>query len=323
MPLFRHETESDVDVVFEPLPIAPPEPKNGLRNFWDQHDYLLNLVTPLEEFGVPVIDAVGLTLYESIHAEEPIPAFNISPGDELIPRGAVVTDRMIGLLTGMGIDKVIARPNPRVVVIALSDKAAPVSYAVTAAAKQVAAFEHRVSAITDSPEATFNAISEQLVRADLLVTVGGFGEGAVDIRQIADRLGPHDFTPVSVTPGRDQGFALAGEGDERIPLLALPADPAAAFVLTKLLVTPVIRHLMGAEDKSLALLRGELAQPVRVTPGVVTCVPGSVTDGRIIISGRISGLDGAYRTYRANALIILDSADGLADTSSETWYLPL
>ncbi|MDR0847717.1 MAG: hypothetical protein LBN10_01530 [Propionibacteriaceae bacterium] len=323
MPLFRNDIEPESDFVSEPLPIAPPEPKGGLRNFWDQHDYLLNLVTPLEEFGVPVIDAVGLTLYESIHAEESIPAFKIAPGDELIPRGTIVTDRMVGLLTGMGIDKVIARPNPRVVVIALSEQAAPVSYTVTAAAKQAGAFEHRVSAITDSPDKAVKAIMEQLVRADLLVTVGGFGEGGVDIRKIADHLGPHDFTPVAVTPGRDQGFALAGDGDERIPLLALPADAASAFVLTKLLVAPVIRHLMGAEDESLSLLRGELAQPVRVTPGVVTCVPGTVTDGRIAISGRISGLDGAYRTYRANALIVLDSQDGLADTSSETWYLRL
>jgi len=298
------------------LPLTPPEPKNGLRDFWQHWDYVLGMVPELAEFGVPVLDAVGLTLNESILAEETVG--DVQAGDVLLDKGTRVIPRMLALLTGMGIRKVMARPSPRVLVVALSAEAIPASFLVAAQAGEAGAQSHRLEYIFDSAAQAVDAIVEQLVRADLVITVGGLGESRADLREVADRIGPHDFTPVAIDPGRDHGFALA---EQRVPLLALPADAYAAFVLTKLLVEPVIAKLMGAGTDP-ELFSAYLAQPLRIMPGILTCVPATVRDARMRISGRPSGLRGLDAIYRANALAIL-SADGVIDVDSEAIYLPL
>lgn len=299
------------------LPLEAPETRNGARDFWQHWDYLLGMVPELAEFGVPVLDAVGLTLNESILAETDMGP--IRAGDVVIGKGTKVVPRMLALLTGMGIFKVMARPSPRVLVMALSQQGVPASFLVAAQAEESGAQAHRLEYIYDSDSQLVTAITEQLVRADLVVTVGGMGETGTDIRAIADQIGPSDFTPVAISPGRDHGFILA---EDKIPLLALPADVHGTFVLTKLLLEPMIAKLMGAGTDP-SLFSAYLAQPLKVTPHMLTCAPATVKDARMTVNGRPPGLAGMYEIYRSNALAILADDDGLVGTNTEAFYLPL
>jgi len=320
MAFFRHTTpvEEKTEATHEAkLPLDPPPSTNGVRDFWQHWDYLLSMVPELSEFGVPVLNAVGLTLNESIQAESAMGS--ILPGEILIEKGTKVSPRMLPLLTGMGIMKVMARPNPRVLVMALSEKAVPASYLAAAQAEEAGAQVHRMEYIFDSGDHLVDAITEQLVRADLVVTVGGLGETGMDLRDVADRIGPNDFTPVAISPGRDHGFALA---EEKIPLLALPADVYSSFVLIKLLLEPMISKLMGASTDP-SLFSAYLAQPLRIVPQILTCVPATVKDARMTITGRPVGLEGMATIYRANALAILATEDGVVNVDAEAFYLPL
>jgi molybdopterin molybdotransferase len=299
-----------------PPPSLPPAPAGkGLRDFWQHWDYVLSMVPELAEFGVPVLDAVGLTLNESILAERDVGP--IAAGQELIPKGTQVIPRMLGLLTGMGILKVMARPRPRVLVMALSAQAISASYVVAGQVQEAGAEAHRMEYIFADPDRTLSTIMEQLVRADLVVTVGGLGEAGLDLRQVADQLGPHDFTPVAITPGRDHGFALA---EEKTPLVALPPEVYPSFVLTKLLVEPMIAKQMGAGVDPV-MRSANLDQPLRVEPRVLTCVPAIVNDARMQVSGRPTGLRGLDMIYRANALALLTAEDGFVDANHEAFYL--
>ena len=322
MALFKHTPAAPV----EPLPATdlavslpvPPETKDGVRDFWQHWDYLLGMVPELAEFGVPVLDAVGLTLNESILAEQEINE-QCRFGDVVVGKGTRVVPRMVGLLTGMGIRKVMARPNPRVLVIALSELAVPASYLVAAQAKDVGAAVHRVERTDASPAQVVHAIMEQLVRSDLIITVGGLGEVGFDLRSVADQIGPHDFTPVAISPGGDHGFALA---EQKVPLLALPSDVYATFVLDKLIAEPMIAKLMGASTDP-TMSSAYLAQPLRVRPGMLTCVPATVKDARMAVTGRPFGISGLEMIYRANALAMLTSDDSLVSADVEAFYLPL
>ena len=323
MAFFKHTQSAPVEEATDTssqvaLPLAAPETKDGVRDFWQHWDYLLGMVPELAEFGVPVLDAIDLTLNESILAEQDMtPDFRA--GDVVIDKGTKVVPRMLGLLTGMGIRKVMARPSPRVLVIALSEAAVPASYLVTAQAQEVGAQAHRLEYITTAPDQVVGSILEQLVRADLIITVGGMGEAGFDLKKVADQIGPCDFTPVAITPGSNHGFALA---EQKVPLLALPADVYATFVLMKLLAEPMIAKLMGANTDP-AISSAYLAQPLRITPKILTCVPAMVSDARMTITGRPVGLAGLNMIYRANALALLTTDDGLVDVNSEAFYLPL
>ncbi|MDR2930237.1 MAG: hypothetical protein LBV06_04965 [Propionibacteriaceae bacterium] len=322
MALFKR-TKSDPPVEtpvveVETLPMDPPATVGGLRDFWQHWDYLLGMVDPLTEFGVPVLDAVGLTLNESILAPTDVDA-ETRRGDVVISEGTRVTPRMLALLIGLGIDKVMARPSPRVVIMPLTQASAPASYLVAAQAKDAGAQAHHVVTALDPTVSVVAAIKEQLVRADLIVTLGGLGEAELDLRSVADQLGPNDFTPVAISPGKDHGFILA-EG--QIPLLALPGDTYSAFVLTKLIIEPMVAKLMGANTDP-ELFSAYLAQPLRVTPRMLTCVPATVKDARMSVTGRPTGLVGLKTIYEANALAVLATDDGLVDSDGEAFYLPL
>jgi len=300
------------------LPEPPPLSPDGLRDFWLHSDYVLGAVRELSEFGVKVLEGIGLILEESLIAPQDL-GTAVRAGDVVVEKGSRIHPRMVPMLSGMGFSYVLVRPNPRVLVIALTPEAISASYLVAAIAKEAGADSYRIDNDYRTADQTVAGIFEQLVRADLVVTVGGLGEAGLDIRKAAGALGPNDFTPVAITPGSEHGFALLEGG---IPLLALPADTYPVFILGKLLLEPVIAKLM-ATSTDLGLASAYLAQPLRVKPRILTAVPATVEATRLKISGLPTGLAGLHTIYQANALAILTSDDDLVGEESEVVYLPL
>jgi molybdopterin molybdotransferase len=165
-------------------------------------------------------------------------------------------------------------------------------------------------------------ISDQLIRADLIVTTGGFADDEVDIRQVLERLGLADTQPVALTPGRQQGVALIGDDDT--PLIALPADPVAAHILLVTLVVPAVRKLMDADDLLPSLRRARVTQPVSVTPGMLTAAHVVVDDsGTLSFRARRTGVDALVAINRANGIALMAAEDGHIDIGAWVDYIPL
>ncbi|MDR1078706.1 MAG: hypothetical protein LBL55_08640 [Propionibacteriaceae bacterium] len=337
MGLFRRQpppTEpAESAPVFE-LPSPPPAARaDGLRDFTAQRDYVLSLVAPLAPFGVPLLDAVGLTLNESIRPDATWPQGSPAPGEALVQRGVKIGPRLVGLLAGVGIDKVMTRPKPRVVVIALSGpaissetglRAAPdlSSYLVAAELEAQGAQVWRVPTDSPDPEAAADLIADQMIRADLIVTVGGLEAGSVDLAEVLPRLGPCDIASVAITPGHRQGLALVGE--DRVPLLALPDEPVAAHVLIMTLLAPVLRRMSGADTVLPPLRRARLTQPVALTPGLLTCAHATVYDnGTLSLRPRRSGVEALASINRCNGLALLEDDSGQVGIGGWIDYLPL
>ena len=71
---------------------------------------------------------------------------------------------------------------------------------------------YRVHASSDDPQAFTEALSDQLVRADLVVTSGGVSKGTHDVvKEVLSGLGTVDFLEVAMQPGKPQGFGVVGE----------------------------------------------------------------------------------------------------------------
>ena len=119
---------------------------------------------------------------------------DIAEGDMLLEEGTVLGPRHLGMLAAVGRATVRTRPRPRVVVIStgseLRDPGTPLghdsiydgnSYLLAAAARAAGAIAYRVGIVPDEPHAFTEALSDQLVRADLVVTSGGVSEGDFDV----------------------------------------------------------------------------------------------------------------------------------------------
>ena len=182
---------------------------------------------------------------------------DIEVGDLLVSEGTVLGPRHLGLLAAVGRASVLARPRPRVVVISTGSELREPgqelghdsiydgnSFLLAAAARRAGAIAYRVGIVPDEPRRFLEAVEDQLVRADLVVTSGGVSQGDYDVvKEALSPLGTVWFGPVAMQPGKPQGFGHVGE--DRVPIFTLPGNPVSSYISFEQFVLPAIRKLMG------------------------------------------------------------------------------
>lgn len=246
---------------------------------------------------------------------------HLAVGTRLLSEGEVLNDRAIGMLTSAGIDKVLVRPRPRVVVISSGKELAEPgdnlahgqttdanSFMIAAAARAAGATVFRVAVHSNDPAELKQAITDQLIRADLLVsTTGGHREDYEAVVSVMSELGLVDSVQVAMTPGRTQTFGLVGEDDEdKVPMVMLPGNPVSAYVSFHAFVWPLIRKLMGASTERRPV-RAIAASTLRSSLGHRHLLRGEVfSDTSIRRVERITDPHAMAELSRSNALIILD-----------------
>ncbi|GAA3515446.1 hypothetical protein GCM10022234_08090 [Aeromicrobium panaciterrae] len=257
---------------------------------------------------------------------------DVKTGEKVLDEGAVLGPREIGLLASLGAARVKARPRPRVVVISTGSELREPgthldydsindgnSYMLAAAVRAAGAICYRVGAVDDSPKAFRKVLSEQLVRADLVVTSGGISKGDHDVvKETLSALGTVDFVEVAMQPGKPQGFGRVF--DEQTPIITLPGNAVSAYVSFEVFVLPAIRRMMGRTPYRRPMVHAVLASDLQSPPGIRQYVRGvfEVTHRGAKVTpvpGAGSHLVGSLA--QANALIIVgedQTALNLGDT---------
>lgn len=258
---------------------------------------------------------------------------DITSGEVVLEEGAVLGPREIGLLASIGLPRVRSRPRPRVVVVStgteLREPGATLdfdsiydgnSYLLAAAARSLGAIAYRVGISSDDPREFTDLLTDQLVRADLVVTSGGVSRGSYDVvKEALTGLGTVEFVDVAMQPGKPQGFGAVGE--DSTPILTLPGNPVSAFVSFEVFVVPVLRRMMGLLPYRRPLVHATLAADLQ-SPAAkrqyvradfeVTPRGARVTPAGGVGSHLIGGL------AHANALIVVgedETALNMGDTA--------
>ena len=245
---------------------------------------------------------------------------DVEEGDLLIEHGTVLGPRHLGLLAAVGRGTVRCRPRPRVVVIStgseLREPGAPLghdsiydgnSFLLAAAARTAGAIAYRVGIVPDDPRTFTDALADQLVRADLVVTSGGVSQGDFDVvKEALGRLGTVWFGGVAMQPGKPQGFGTVGDDDT--PIFTLPGNPVSAYVSFETFVLPAIRRMMGKLPYSRPTARARLTHGLSSPEGKQQMVRGAYDVDRggafvAPVGGHGSHLIGDLAT--SNALIVV------------------
>ena len=119
----------------------------------------------------------------------------------------------------------VVRPRPRVVILSTGSELREPgtarghdsvydgnSYMLAAAVRSAGAIAYRVGIVPDEPQAFLDALGDQLVRADAVITTGGVSMGDYDV--VKEALAPTGtvwFGGVAMQPGKPQGFGVVGE----------------------------------------------------------------------------------------------------------------
>lgn len=245
---------------------------------------------------------------------------DVEEGDLLMEHGTVLGPRHLGLLAAVGRATVRCRPRPRVVVIStgseLREPGAPLghdsiydgnSFLLAAAARTAGAIAYRVGIVPDDPRTFTDALSDQLVRADLVVTSGGVSQGDFDVvKEALGQLGTVWFGGVAMQPGKPQGFGTVG--DDATPIFTLPGNPVSAYVSFETFVLPAIRRMMGKLPYSRPPGRARLTHGLSSPEGKQQMVRGAYDVDRggafvAPVGGHGSHLIGDLAT--SNALIVV------------------
>ncbi len=245
---------------------------------------------------------------------------DVQAGDQLLSIGDLIGPRQIGLLASVGRARVAARPRPRVVVISTGDELREPgeqlgpdsiydgnSYMLAAAARAVGAIAYRVGIVRDDGEGFAAALSDQLVRADAVVTSGGVSKGAYDVvKEVLSKQGGVDFEEVAMQPGKPQGFGFVGE--DHTPIFTLPGNSVSSYVSFEVFVVPALRKMMGRTVLSRPMMRAATTAPLTSMQGKRQYVRAHYEVGRegatvTPVGGHGSHLVGDLSN--ANALVVL------------------
>jgi molybdopterin molybdotransferase len=268
-------------------------------------------VVPVERTdggGAQVVVTGGVVRGEQVRAA----GDDAAAGELVLCRGVSLGARHLAVAAAVGRSRLWVHPAPRVVVITVGEELVEPGrqlregsvpdadgHALVAAARDAGARVVRVGPVGDDRAALREVLTDQLVRADLLLLTGGLSPGPWDT--VPDVLAPMGvrFEAVAMSPGGRQGFGtvspgadpgegdVSGEGDatgedegvatERVLVFALPGHPVAALVSFEVFVRPVLRAMGGYAEWFRPTVPARAASSWQAAAGLCQVVPATVT----------------------------------------------
>ncbi|MDR1767986.1 MAG: molybdopterin molybdotransferase MoeA [Propionibacteriaceae bacterium] len=235
----------------------------------------------------------------------------VSDQDLLLTPGTVLNPRHVAMLAEVGLDKVLARPKPRVVVATVADNLVEpglplarlnqtydcTTALVSGLVRDDGGKVFPIGILPSDPAVLRSRLSEQLVRADLVLLVG-----EADLTETLAQLGPYDTADVAMSPGGPRLFGKVGS--EEVPLLVLPGRPVSAFVSYVVFGRPLVRSLGGQEPLSIKVVEAPCLEDVNADPDSTQFLLGERSE-RGVQPLHLPADAGAVELSRANALIVV------------------
>jgi molybdopterin molybdotransferase len=190
---------------------------------------------------------------------------DIREGEELLPKGFVLTPAALGVLASVGLAEVPVHRRARVAILTTGDELVDAStkpgpgqirdsniQTMCGQAATFGAVAVPIPRVPDTREAVTAALMKARDSADVIVTNGGISVGDYDfIKAVLVELGAREiFWKVLQKPGGPLGYWLL---DGR-PVFGIPGNTVAAMVCMEEYVRPGVRKLMG---------HGKLLRPER------------------------------------------------------------
>lgn len=285
---------------------------------------LLNLCTPLEPFDMPLLDAHGATLADDVFA-----------GERLVMKaGSRIRSTQIGLAASIGLDHLPTRPHPRVVVISagpdLVEPGMPLSadeeyetnsWLLTTAVRETGAVAYRVHSIPENEDQLFNAIEDQLVRADLIIISGERHDDSFDlITRTLQKMGEVTAVEIAIDSSGRHNFGTIGP--DKTPVVTLPGDPIAAYISFELLVRPMIRTMLGAATIHRPAVKARLEKGLTSQTGLRSYVRAILSeDGKSV--NPLGSQDEQATLSDANAFIAVPEGEGDVPAGAEVTVVVL
>ena len=207
-------------------------------------------------------DGVTLTLERAVRVGENIRpvGVDVTEGDRVLERGAVLGPAEIGLLMTLGFTAVTCYRQPIVGVLSTGDELVepdqPVPpggirdsnrYAIMAAIREAGGVPRSLGQARDDRDLQTKLVREGIAQVDVLITSGGVSVGDRDyIKPALEAIGKVHFGRIAFRPGMPLTFAQIGQK----VAFGLPGNPVSSLVTFEAFVRPALRMLQGDPNPS-------------------------------------------------------------------------
>jgi molybdopterin molybdotransferase len=200
---------------------------------------------------------------------------DVTAGDVLFERGAVLGPAEIGLLAAVGVERLRVVRRPRVAILATGSELVATGHPLepgqirnsnsfTAYGQTLAAGADPIllGIARDDLDETRRLLAAALEN-DVVITSGGVSVGDYDfVKQVQDELGvERRFWGVATKPGKPLAFGTRGD----TLVFGVPGNPVAAMVSFEMYVRPALLALQGRPDVYRPWFSAASAEPVRRT----------------------------------------------------------
>ena len=180
---------------------------------------------------------------------------DVKEGQQVLNKGIEIKPEHIAVFASVGYTNVLVGKQPKVGIISTGDELVEPDqkpsvsqirnsngYQLIGQVKACGAIANYIGIADDTPEDTYNKLSNALEENDIVLLTGGVSMGAYDfVPEVMKKSGVEIlFDSVAVKPGKPTTFGIA----ENKFCYGLPGNPVSSFMQFELLVKPLIYKLM-------------------------------------------------------------------------------
>ena len=219
--------------------------------------------------------------------------FDVRAAETVLRAGTRLGARHLALAAMLGISRLPVHPVPRVVVISVGDElvepgemrveggvAEATGHLISTLIREAGAHAYRVGIVSDDRLALRAAVEDQLVRADVVVTLGGLSGARNDtVAEVLGLMGEFEVGSFPLVPGGQHGVGSVSAGGRVVPVIGLPGRPVAAAVAFESYLRDALRAMSGHSTGTRATVTATAAQSWTSPAGVVQAVPVLIEEG--------------------------------------------
>ena len=231
---------------------------------------------------------------------------DIKKNDKVLKKGTVITERNIGIIASLGIEKIKVYETPKVGIISTGNELNSIkdvnSKTIFSIVKKSNCQPIFIGSAKDDIDDLKSKINKALEHCDVIITSGGVSAGKKDyLPRVVSSMGKIIFHKVKMRPGMPMLF---GEINEK-PIFCMPGNVVSCLTCCYVFLLPFLRK-MAHVPYSKKIVRARLSEDIPSEYGMTYFRPVKLKDGM------------AYPTFKGSNLITsIAYADGLIEIKED------